>query len=182
LADLLAFYSRRDGLAVYTAKKKGRETYKIDMMVKIITENFFIVILWQPISALARSDHLVKSPIKIHRIVGRFYLTKRLWRSASVSLGKRFDDVFFITPNDVASSNGNSSWHGSAAIFARRRHESCRLGRLRWPFATSCFVGQSFSFDALQREVGPRGVVNAELDAIGIAEVEVAQIPRQMGL
>jgi hypothetical protein len=40
LADLLAFYSRRDGLAVYTAKKKGRETYKIDMMVKIITENF----------------------------------------------------------------------------------------------------------------------------------------------
>lgn len=40
LADLLAFYSRRDGIAVYKARKKGRETYKIDMMMKIINENF----------------------------------------------------------------------------------------------------------------------------------------------
>lgn len=38
LADLLAFYSRRDGVAMYEARKKGRETHKTDMMVRILTE------------------------------------------------------------------------------------------------------------------------------------------------
>jgi Protein of unknown function (DUF3800) len=39
LADLIAFYSRRDGNAQYLAKKAGRETYESEMMIKIITEN-----------------------------------------------------------------------------------------------------------------------------------------------
>jgi hypothetical protein len=38
LADLLAFYSRRDGVSMYEARRKGRETYEIDTMIKIITE------------------------------------------------------------------------------------------------------------------------------------------------
>jgi hypothetical protein len=39
LADLLAFYSRRDGVALYNARREGRENYPIEMMIKIITEN-----------------------------------------------------------------------------------------------------------------------------------------------
>jgi hypothetical protein len=38
LADLYAFYSRRDGVSMYEAKKEGRETYEIDTMIKVITE------------------------------------------------------------------------------------------------------------------------------------------------
>jgi hypothetical protein len=108
--------------------------------------------------------------------------TKRLWRSASVSLGKRFDDVSFVMPHDVASSNGNSSWRGSAAILAGRRHEGGRLGRLRWPLATSCLISETLALDALQREIAARRVVNAKLDPVRITEVEFAQIPLQMSL
>jgi Protein of unknown function (DUF3800) len=39
LADLLAFYSPRDGVALYNARTQARESYKIDTMAKIITEN-----------------------------------------------------------------------------------------------------------------------------------------------
>jgi hypothetical protein len=39
LADLLAFYSRRDGVAMEKARREGRDSYDIDMMIKIITEN-----------------------------------------------------------------------------------------------------------------------------------------------
>ena len=63
-----------------------------------------------------------------------------------------------------------------------RRRLRPRLGLVRCPLATSCLIGETFAFDALQGEIGPRHVVNAELDAIGIAEVELAQIPLQMGL
>jgi hypothetical protein len=38
LADLLDFYLRRDGVAMYEAKKNGKETYQLDTMIKIITE------------------------------------------------------------------------------------------------------------------------------------------------
>jgi hypothetical protein len=38
LADLLAFYSRRDGVAHEKATREGRETYPIETMLKIITE------------------------------------------------------------------------------------------------------------------------------------------------
>ena len=64
----------------------------------------------------------------------------------------------------------------------RPRHRRSRLDRLRCPLATSRLIGETFAFDALQREIGPRHVVKAERDAIGIAEVELAQIPLQMGL
>jgi hypothetical protein len=66
----------------------------------------------------------------------------------------------------------------------RRSHRRLRsrLGLVRCPLATSCLIGQSLAFDALQSEIGPRHVVNAELDAIGITEIELAQIPFQMGL
>jgi hypothetical protein len=38
LADLLAFYSRRDSAAQFEARQKGRDSYEIDIMIKIITE------------------------------------------------------------------------------------------------------------------------------------------------
>lgn len=39
LADLFAFYSRRDGAAQYQAQLKGQESHKIDTMIRVITEN-----------------------------------------------------------------------------------------------------------------------------------------------
>ncbi len=39
LADLFAFYSRRNAAAALRAKKEGRESYKIETMIRIITEN-----------------------------------------------------------------------------------------------------------------------------------------------
>lgn len=39
MADLIAFYSRRDGVGLLKAKEKGSETYESDTMVKIICEN-----------------------------------------------------------------------------------------------------------------------------------------------
>jgi hypothetical protein len=39
LADLLAFYSRRDDAAALKAKKEGRDSYQIETMIRIITEN-----------------------------------------------------------------------------------------------------------------------------------------------
>jgi hypothetical protein len=39
LADLLAFYSRRDSAAQFAAYQEKRESYDIDIMIKIITEN-----------------------------------------------------------------------------------------------------------------------------------------------
>jgi hypothetical protein len=39
LADLLAFYSRRDSAAHYRARENGAESYQIETMIKIITEN-----------------------------------------------------------------------------------------------------------------------------------------------
>ena len=38
-ADLLAFYSRRDGIGLLKAKAEGSDTYETDTMVKIICEN-----------------------------------------------------------------------------------------------------------------------------------------------
>jgi hypothetical protein len=38
-ADLLAFYSRRDGVGLLKAKAEGRDTYETDTMVKIICES-----------------------------------------------------------------------------------------------------------------------------------------------
>jgi len=39
LADLLAFYSRRNDAAALKAKKEGRDSYQIETMIRIITEN-----------------------------------------------------------------------------------------------------------------------------------------------
>jgi hypothetical protein len=39
LADLLAFYSRRDGIAMYNARQKGKEAHPVDTMIRIIVEN-----------------------------------------------------------------------------------------------------------------------------------------------
>jgi hypothetical protein len=39
LADLLAFYSRRDSVAQFEAYQQQRESYEIDIMIKILTEN-----------------------------------------------------------------------------------------------------------------------------------------------
>ena len=39
LADLFAFYSRRNDRAHLNARKEGRDTYQIETMIRIITEN-----------------------------------------------------------------------------------------------------------------------------------------------
>lgn len=65
-----------------------------------------------------------------------------------------------------------------------RRHAWSRqrrsFGLLR-PCETNCFIGQALTGEALQRLVGPCGIVEAGLDAIAVAEVELGQIPLQMG-
>jgi hypothetical protein len=39
MADLLAFYTRRDSVAMQKAVSKGEEAYRVDTMLRIITEN-----------------------------------------------------------------------------------------------------------------------------------------------
>jgi hypothetical protein len=39
LADLIAFYSRRDGVAMEKARREGNDSYQMDTMMKIISEN-----------------------------------------------------------------------------------------------------------------------------------------------
>ena len=106
--------------------------------------------------------------------------TKRLCRSASESFGKRFVLGFSAMPHNVASSKGNSSWSGSAS---RRypRHLRGRLGRLRSPLARSCLIGKPLADNAFQSEIGALLIVNAELNAVGIAEIKLRKIPLQMG-
>jgi hypothetical protein len=125
----------------------------------------------------ARSNSLGSSDASTSRAVSR----KRLWRSVSVSFGKRFRGIFFTMPHNVASSKGSSSWRGSASRLGRR-HDRGRLGRLCCPLATSCLIGQPLAFDTLQGEIGPCNIANSELNAIGIAEIKFAQIPFQMRL
>src|SRR5262249_54903598 len=38
LADLIAFYSRRDGVALLKSKESGGPDYKMDQMIKLLTE------------------------------------------------------------------------------------------------------------------------------------------------
>jgi hypothetical protein len=145
----------------------------------------------------ARSKSFGSSDVSNSRATAR----KRLWRSASVSLGSRFraglrgmgERILYggqIKPHfrererlhfafreigsfcdlkkehgvdsiichgspsltakiPSAPSNGNSSFRGSGATFGRR-HERGRLGRLRWPWATSFFIGQPLALHAFQ--------------------------------
>lgn len=79
-------------------------------------------------------------------------------------------------------SNGNSSCRGSGSIGRQRRHERWRLGRVRSPLATSCFVSKPLALGANQGEIGALQVVDAEPDAVGISKVKLAQIPLQMSL
>src|ERR1700738_2114292 len=58
--------------------------------------------------------------------------TKRLCRSASVSLGKRFVEGFLAMRYNVASSKGSSSWSGSGLCRFPRQKRG-RLGRLFCP-------------------------------------------------
>lgn len=39
MADLLAFYSRRDGVAIERARREGSASYQMDTMTKVIAEN-----------------------------------------------------------------------------------------------------------------------------------------------
>jgi hypothetical protein len=39
LADLFAFYSRRNDAAMYRARMAGQDSYKIETMIRIVTEN-----------------------------------------------------------------------------------------------------------------------------------------------
>jgi hypothetical protein len=38
VADLVAFYTRRDGVALLKAQNNNRETYEMDIMLKIMIE------------------------------------------------------------------------------------------------------------------------------------------------
>jgi hypothetical protein len=82
---------------------------------------------------------------------------------------------------NVASSNGNSSWRGSASTALRRRHARGRLGRTRSPLATSCFVGHPLTLGAKQSEVCALDIVNTELDAVRVAEIELGKVALQVG-
>src|ERR1700733_5103600 len=55
------------------------------------------------------------------------------------------------------------------------------LERDRIPLAMSCSIGQPFAASAHDRQVGALDIVHAQLDAVGVAEIEFAQVAVQVG-
>lgn len=97
------------------------------------------------------------------------------------------------TDQDIDSGDGrhcpspslnSSSWAGFPTVRRPRQPRGLRsrLGLVRCPSATSRLIGEPLAFDAQQREISPHLIINAELDPVGIAEIELAQIPMQMSL
>lgn len=82
-----------------------------------------------------------------------------------------------------SSLNGNSSWPVSTLAGSRhsQRQRFSRLGLVRCPLATSCFIGQPLALGADDGEIGALGVVNAKLDAVAVPEIELTEIPLQVG-
>src|SRR5689334_6905979 len=69
-------------------------------------------------------------------------------------------------------SNEKLNCLGSGMI-PRCRHSRRRLGRLRWPSATSRFVGEPLAAHTEQGEIGALHVVNAEPHAVAVPEIEL---------
>jgi len=110
----------------------------------------------------------------------RAIATKRLCLSLSESFGKRFALVFRAMPRNVSSSKGNTSWLESRS-WRFPRHTRGRLGRVRCPLATSCFVGKAFAARHLDHNRGTLHIVVTEFHAVAVAEIEFGKIPLQMG-
>jgi len=67
-----------------------------------------------------------------------------------------------------------------------RRHARSRLNlegdRVRCPASTNCSISQALASGTEQREIGSRAVIISSLDPIRIPEIELSQIPLQVGL
>src|SRR4051794_3070065 len=83
---------------------------------------------------------------------------------------------------DSSVNSGNSSWRGSSCDESDRRRlrRSSERRRLKPLLATSCFVGQSLALDAGQRAVGAGQIVDAELGARVVSEIELGEIAVEM--
>ena len=54
-------------------------------------------------------------------------------------------------------------------------------GSRRCPCSTNCSIGQPLPLGALDSQVVASDIVDAQLDAVGVAEVELGQVAVQMG-
>jgi len=101
-----------------------------------------------------RDNDLLKRPIKILWIIGRLDLQRHINKALSAlgtsELGQALRGRFFC--------------HASQCSVIKRQFKLARISltpwpsprsrTLRWPLATSRFVGQPLAFDALQGEIG----------------------------
>src|SRR5580700_3342288 len=82
-------------------------------------------------------------------------------------------------------SNGSFSWRGSPGSSGPRQWRlRCRSARPRTfsPCATSRFVSEPPTFCAFDGERRALHIVNALVLSVAVAEIELRQIPMQMGL
>lgn len=111
------------------------------------------------------------APVKAHCVFEADYLLLRVGREC---VGHDFG---LMLP-----SNGNINWSGSGSSSRGFRH---RLGGsepgLSRPSATSRFIGEALPPHAHKRQFGALGVLDAQLGAGVMTEVELAQITPKMG-
>lgn len=90
----------------------------------------------------------------------------------------------FLFCHASSSQSGNRICRGSTYCGLRyfQRFGGSRLGRCFCPSATSRLIGEPLAFDAFKSFVGACNVVEAELDAVIIAEIELRNIPLQVRL
>ena len=81
------------------------------------------------------------------------------------------------------SMNGNRSWRGSASYVERGRRLVGRLERRGVsPFETSRRIGQALALCAGQDAIRAGQIVNAELRAVVVTEIEFGGVPMQVRL
>src|SRR6516162_7656554 len=72
--------------------------------------------------------------------------------------------------------NGSQSWRGSLFDDGSGRPGLKRDLFFALPSATSCFVGQPLTLDALDRAISTSGIVNTKSDSVAIAEIELGEV------
>ena len=55
-------------------------------------------------------------------------------------------------------------------------------GNRRWPSSTSGSVGKTLARESLDRPIGASEIIEPGLDPVAVAEIELGQIPLQVGL
>ena len=79
-----------------------------------------------------------------------------------------------------SSSNGNSSWYGSASRFGQRWLDRALERRLARPLATSCLVSEPLPGCAAKCCIGAGEIIPAEPFAMVVPEIELGRVAMQM--